>query len=317
MRALSALLLLALPVLAADPPTHTLKAEDLTLTVYTPDAQDGYYRGSRFDWSGVFSVQFGKHRLFGPWRKHDPLDHDAIVGPCEEFGTTGALGYDDAKPGGSFLKIGVGALVKPEKEEKYSQFKTYKFAEQPAWLVKATEGKTTFEQSAAAGGYGYKYVKTVSVEKGNKVVIAHALENTGKKAITTDHYNHNFFNVDGATVGKDYTLEYGFKPKADVEKERWKEVVKLDGKKLVFTDSLAKGTIYGELSGFGKEKADNRVTMVHTPSGVTVTATGDQPLSGCRTWAIGSALCPEPFMAFDIAPGKSATWTWTYEFSKK
>ena len=310
------LLLLALPAVAADPPTATLKSDELSLTVYTPDAKDGYYRGTRFDWSGVFSVQFGKHKLFSPWRKPDPLDHDAIVGPCEEFGTTAALGYDDAKPGERFLKIGVGALVKPEKEEKYSQFKTYKFDAPPEWKVTTTDGKATFEQAASAGGYAYRYTKIVAVQNA-EVRIQHVLENCGDKAIKTDHYNHNFFNVDGDTVGKGYEIEFAFEPKADVQKERWKEVAKLDGKKLVFTDSLEKGTIYGELSGFGEKAAENRLTLRHKGSGVSVKVTGDKPLSGCRVWAIGSAFCPEPFMAFDIEPGKKATWSWTYEFSKK
>ena len=303
-------------VVAADPPTHTLKSDDLTLTVYLPDATDGYYRGTRFDWSGVFSVQFGTHKLFGPWRKPDPLAHDAVVGPCEEFGTTAALGYDDAKPGETFLKIGVGALGTPEKEEKYSQFKTYKFARPPEWKVTAGEAKVTFEQTAAAGGYGYKYTKIVAVQNA-EVRVQHVLENTGKKGISTDHYNHNFFNVDGDPVGENYTLEFAFEPKAEVARERWKEVVKLDGKKLVFTDSLAKGTIYGELGGFGKEVKDNRLSLKHAKSGVAVRVTGDRPLSACRVWAIGSAFCPEPFMQFDVEPGKRAVWSWTYEFTKK
>ncbi len=316
MRTLFALLLAAFPLLAADPPTATLKSDDLTLTLYTPDAKAGYYRGTRFDWSGVFSVQYGKHKLFGPWRKHDPLDHDAIMGPCEEFGTAAALGYDDAKPDESFLKIGVGVLIKPEKEEKYSQFKTYKFAEEPKWTVTTTEAKATFEQSATTGGYGYKYTKIVAVQNA-EVRIQHVLENTGKKPLKTDHYNHNFFNADGETVGKGYEIEFGFEPKADVQKDRWKEVAKLDGKKLVFVDGLDKGTIYGELSGFAEKASDNRLTLRHKASGVGVRVTGDKPLSGCRVWAIGTALCPEPFMAFDIEPGKKATWSWTYEFSKK
>lgn len=314
---LLALVLSLSPLLAADPPTHTLKSDGLTLTVYTPDAKDGYYRGTRFDWSGVCSVQFGKHKLFGPWRKHDPLDHDAIVGPCEEFGTTAALGYNDAKPGESFLKIGVGELVKPEKEEKYSQFKTYKFANPPVWKVETNDERVRFEQSASAGGFGYTYIKVVTVTRTDVVVIQHKLKNTGKKAIKTDCYNHNFFNVDGDTVGKSYELEFAFEPKADVAKERWKEVVKLDGKKLTFTDKLDKGTVYGELSGFGKEAKESRVTMKHTPSGVTVTAACDKPLSACRVWAIGSAVCPEPFVQLDVEPGKSVEWTWTYEFAKK
>lgn len=318
MRRLSPLvvLLVAPLAVAADHPTHAIKSDQLTVTVYTPDAEKGFYRGTRFDWSGVFSVQFGKHKLFGPWRKADPTSHDSIVGPCEEFGTAGALGYDDAKPGESFLKIGVGELVKPEKEEKYSQFAAYKIAKAGGWKVTTTDTKVTFEQSMSAGGYGYKYTKIVAVQDA-EVRIQHVLENTGTKAISTDCYNHNFFNVDGDPVGGNYEIEFGFEPKADAPKERFKELVKLDGKKLTLTGPLDKGSIFAGLTGFGTEAKDHRVTMRHTPTGVSVRATGDKPLSKVNVWGIGSTLCPEPFVQLEIEPSKKAVWSWTYEFSKK
>jgi hypothetical protein len=317
-RPLPLLVALALigPAVAADHPTHTLKSDQLTLTVYLPDAENGFYRGTRFDWSGVFSVEFGKHTLFGPWRPADPTSHDSIVGPCEEFGTANALGYADAKPGDTFVKIGVGELEKP-KEEKYSQFAKYNIVKPGAWKVTTTGGRVTFEQSVAANGYGYKYTKIVAVQ-GAEVRIQHVLENTGTRAISSDCYNHNFFNVDGDTVGKNYELEFSFTPTADAPRERFREVVKLDGKRLAFTDSLAKGTIYAELGGYGTtDPKENRVSMRHLPSGVSVRATGDKPLKKFNVWGIGSTLCPEPFVQLDIEPGKRAVWSWTYEFTKK
>src|SRR5579862_6769873 len=65
-----------------------------------PDAERGYYRGTRFDWSGVIaSLEYKGHNYFGQWfEKYDPKLHDAIMGPVEEFLTppnrTG-LGYDE------------------------------------------------------------------------------------------------------------------------------------------------------------------------------------------------------------------------------
>src|SRR5579883_1184498 len=73
-----------------------------------------------------------RHKLFGPWKDtHDPTNHDDIIGLAPEFGQVNPLGYDDAKVGGTFLKIGVGELEKP-KEEKYSfatKYKVVKLAE--------------------------------------------------------------------------------------------------------------------------------------------------------------------------------------------
>src|SRR4029079_562375 len=130
MRPLLAALILfafAAPALAEDYPHVVLKNDKLKFTVYEPDAAKGFYRGTRFDHAGVFgNVEFAGHKIFGPWKdKHDPANHDDIIGPCEEFGLQSPLGYDDAKVGGTFLKIGVGELEKP-KEEKYSFANKYK-----------------------------------------------------------------------------------------------------------------------------------------------------------------------------------------------
>src|SRR5262249_48554211 len=67
--------------------------------LYLPDLRSGYYRGTRFDWSGVIhSLRFQGHEYFGPWfERYDPKTHDAITGPVEEFLSHDAgLGYQDA-----------------------------------------------------------------------------------------------------------------------------------------------------------------------------------------------------------------------------
>jgi hypothetical protein len=303
---------------AADYPTHTMKSDQLTVTVYLPDAEQGFYRGTRFDWSGVFGVEFGGHKLFGPWKdKHNPKNNDDIVGPSEEFGMFAPLGYDAAKVGDTFVKIGVGELEKP-KEEKYSFFRNYTIKKAGEWKVDKSDGKTTFEQSvSAASGYGYKYAKILTVS-GAELRIMHVLENTGTKAISTDHYNHNFFNVNGDAVGKNYELDFPFDLKADIVKERFAELVQLDGKKLRLKGTIDKESIYAELSGFSKDAGskDAAVTMRHVPTGVTVRVSGDRPPSKFNVWGMKTTLCPEPFLQFDLEPGKKAVWTWKYQFSK-
>src|SRR5439155_9070708 len=74
----------------------------LRAKLYLPDASQGYYRGTRFDWSGVVaSLEWNGHNYFGKWfEHHGPKLNDAITGPVEEFSTNNAgLGYDEAKPG--------------------------------------------------------------------------------------------------------------------------------------------------------------------------------------------------------------------------
>jgi len=80
--------------------------------LYLPDSKDGYYRGSRFDWSGVMpKLEYQGHSYFGQWfDKYSPTIHDAIMGPAEAFSP---VGYDEAKVGDNFLKVGIGMVTKP------------------------------------------------------------------------------------------------------------------------------------------------------------------------------------------------------------
>src|SRR5689334_11346791 len=66
-------------------PQATLRTAQLTATLYEPDSQKGYYRSTRFDWSGLVSkVVYANHTFFSEFRQtHDPLNHDDICGTAE------------------------------------------------------------------------------------------------------------------------------------------------------------------------------------------------------------------------------------------
>ena len=69
--------------------------------LYLPDAERGFYRSTRFDWSGVIaSLEHQGHQFYGPWfTKSDPSVRDfiykdadivvsaqsGVVGPAENF----------------------------------------------------------------------------------------------------------------------------------------------------------------------------------------------------------------------------------------
>src|ERR1041385_3466900 len=131
------LMILSLP--AADFPSAEISNGQIRAKLYLPDPKNGFYRSTRFDWSGVIgSLEYKGHEYYGTWfNRIDPKVHDfayegseivaspftAMLGPGEEFQTNGkALGWDEAKPGGTFIKIGVGVLRKPD-ESNYDRFK--------------------------------------------------------------------------------------------------------------------------------------------------------------------------------------------------
>src|SRR6185295_14647599 len=53
--------------------------------LYLPDAEKGYYRSTRFDWSGVMpSLEYRGHSYCGQWfPQYAPTINDAIMGPVE------------------------------------------------------------------------------------------------------------------------------------------------------------------------------------------------------------------------------------------
>ena len=100
---------------AAEFPTALISNGQISAKVYLPDAKKGFYRSTRFDWSGAIgSLKYEGHEFYGDWfQKVDPAVYDfnyddtgvvsapftAMVGPAEEFNTAGkALDSTTPKP---------------------------------------------------------------------------------------------------------------------------------------------------------------------------------------------------------------------------
>jgi hypothetical protein len=163
---------------AADYPQAEISNGQVRVKLYLPDATNGYYRGTRFDWASVIaSLEYQGHNFYGPW--FDRVDakvrdfiyqgSEIIAGPCsamsgpaEEFQSNGtALGWDEAKAGETFIKIGVGVLRKDS--ENYSFAKLYEIVDPGIWMVRTRRDAVEFTHklSDARSGYGYVYLKTV------------------------------------------------------------------------------------------------------------------------------------------------------------
>ena len=69
----------------AEYPMLQLVNGELTMRLYLPDAELGFYRGVRFDWSGIIErVTYKGHRFYAQWKKpHDPEGNDNVSGPAE------------------------------------------------------------------------------------------------------------------------------------------------------------------------------------------------------------------------------------------
>lgn len=202
-------------------PSHQVTNGEITATVYLPDAKNGFYTTTRFDWSGAIgSLKYKGHDYYGTWwskitdiydfgyegpnKDVISADFTAMVGPAEEFG---ALGYNDVPAGGLFVKPGVGVLKRDEMN--YNHSRPYAIANGGKWDVKTARDAVEFTHTLGESsiGFGYVYTKIVRLTPGKpQMTISHVLRNTGAKPIVTNVYNHNFTTIDKQPTGPDVEI---------------------------------------------------------------------------------------------------------------
>jgi len=284
----------------------------ITAKLFLPDTAQGYYRGSRFDWSGVIAeLKYKRHDYFGQWFPvYNPKTHDAICGPVEEFM---AINYDQASTGGEFLRIGIGGLRKPD-ENKFERFGYYDISNPGKWTVKNTGDCVVFtHQLADVEGYSYVYEKKVRLIKGKpQMVLEHSLKNTGKKAIQTSVYCHNFFTIDHQTTGPNSVVKFAF-PASGTEES---PLAKINGRQVEYFRELSprETATFGEIQGHSKSVKDYDFRIENRKTGAGVRITGDRPISKIIYWSSVKTQCPEPYIDINVEPGKTFTWTITYDF---
>jgi hypothetical protein len=283
---------------------------------FLPDPDRGYYRGTRFDWSGIiYSLQYNGHEYFGQWfARYDPKIHDAIMGPVEEYLTNDAgLGYEEAKAGGTFIRIGVGVVRKPE-EKAYGRFETYEIVDPGKWNVKKGPDWIEFTHELKDTlGYAYLYTKKLQLAKNKpELVLEHTLKNTGQRVIETAQYNHNFFVIDQQPTGPDFVVKFPFDVRA---KQELNGIAKAGGRRLEYLRELEKDqSMFTELEGFGASAKDYDFRIENRKVGAGVRITGDQPLVKLVYWCIRTTLCPEPYVQIKVEPGRESKWRIRYEF---
>ncbi|HEX8984613.1 MAG TPA: hypothetical protein VF767_04255 [Bryobacteraceae bacterium] len=327
---LAALLLSVSLLAAAEPPGIRIANRHAQAEVYLPDSAAGFYRGTRFDWSGVIhSLKAQGHDYYGPWfDRTDPKIHDfiydgaeivagpcsAVTGPVDEFAP---LGFDAAAPGANFVKIGVGALRRPDAAA-YDNYRLYEIAGPGKWTVRKRRSSVEFTHalSDASSGYGYIYRKTVRLAKDQPgMVLEHRLKNTGTRPIRTTVYNHNFLVLDRQPPGPDLSIAFPFQVRTP--KPLNPELAEVRGDRIVYLKALAgRDTASAAIEGFGTTPRDNQFRIESTRLGAGVKVVSDRALLRAYLWSIRTVVSFEPFIAIAVEPGQEFTWTSTYTYYK-
>jgi len=290
-------------------PSTEIGNDQIQMRIYLPDVENGLYRATRFDWSGVIgSLQYKGHEYFGYWKDtHDPEVHEDLTGPVEGYIKPG-LGYEEAKPGEEFIRIGVGIIEKANEPE-YQMFKTYPILDHGNWEVDQGEDWITFVHSISGEfGYSYVYEKTITLEP-DGFKIGHKLSNTGQKTIETDQFNHNFFMIDGEVSGPAFTINF---PYAISTRDNLKDMMSITGNELRFNKEFRDTSLFMTLTGYSDQVSDHEVTVVNHNSGAGVTLSMDQPVYRMCFWACETTLCPENFIWISVAPGEELEWNTDY-----
>jgi hypothetical protein len=324
------------------PPQARIQNEMVQATVYLPDPLDGFYRGTRFDWSGIVAnVGYKGQQWFGQWfvkvdhwvrdSEYDPALRGYVVGTnsaglglTEEFSASDdkvPLGYKEAPVGGTFLKIGVGMLRKPS-DAKYSKFKTYEIVNGGKWTANKESDRIEIIQELddPASGYGYVYTKTVSLTKGKpELVLQHSIKNTGKKLIETTVRSHNFVRVNDLPTNAEVKVKFPFAIKTDLSRVGpglLKLVGEANGKlnEIQFLKEFQVGDgVMLMVEGFSNDPKDFQIDLKQR-AGAAVRITSDQPLAMMEVAANRSYVRPAAYVALKAEPGKEFKWSISYQF---
>src|SRR5262249_64321 len=140
----------------------------------------------------------------------------------------------------------------------YDHFRLYEIVDPGKWTNRIARDSAEFIQQVndPASGYGYEYRKTVRlVGHGPEMEIAHVFRNTGKKAISSRVYNHNFLVIDGQAPGTDLTISTAF----DIRSQRPPEaaLAEIRGKQILYRKTLeGRERVMTAIEGFGTNASD-------------------------------------------------------------
>jgi hypothetical protein len=287
--------------------THILKDKELEVHIDPPEEN---YNFSRFDWTGkIVDVTFREISLAAMERMDGGNPLHLGRGFYNEFGIGTALGFEVARVGGWFHKIGVGLLKKTEGP--YLFHKSYEII--PAKFTFRADTKTAIItcHSDSVNGYSYMLQKEISADdKG--FTINYALENTGTQRIRTDEYVHNFMAVDREDMGTDYRLQFPFdlKPGSFGETVNPGHKVEIGPRRIRFNGKPEEQFFFSNLSGGDRVRAGWE--LIHARTNLGISESGNFQTDQVNLWGWKHVISPELFVKLELEPGQSARWERKY-----
>lgn len=305
----------------ADHP-HTVLANDhLMLTVADPSAERGYNRASRFDRAGMVvlaSTRCGRD-VFGPLsppEEHDPSVDDHVAGTAGEFSMKDPPGFDESMVGGTFVKIGVGRLRRPDDRDYFFR-RAYEIVDHGRWTIDRGPRSVVYRHELDAGEHGIAYAYTTEVSldpDAARFEITRRLTNIGEQRLATSYYNHHFVRFDDKPLGPGHAIDFSpahrpADPARELDRATFAgSTFKIDesiGKRAIFFPlALDGGASEPWTASYRPGTTDPRLVIGHRPSPGRVVIYAKTPY-----------LSVEPFIDIDLSPNDSVEWVTTYDLS--
>ncbi len=292
-----AILLVDGGVAAAD--MHVLSRDGVRVEIEVASDRLQAQFGPRFDrTASVRSVSVDGVELLGPW------------GLSDEFGLfgDGVLGYETAAVGETFLKIGVGRLVR-DTPESYQFDHPYPMATSfPVETMTGEQALSVSQRSTGEGPRQYLYHKSYELHAGDALTIRYELTNTGTVPWTFEHYNHHWFRLQDVPVGPGYAVATGFDlPEADTTLRHAPRTLEM------LAPLGAGGAAYyaGDLQGV---TANANTFSVRVNDAAVVQYQADSAPHRFALYADADGFCPEVFVRAALEPGETTRWSATYRF---
>jgi len=292
-----AILLVDSGAVAAD--LHVLSRDGVRVEIEVASDRLQAQFGPRFDRTAIVrSVTVDGVELLGPW------------GLSDEFGLfgDGVLDYETAAVGETFLKIGVGRLVR-DTPKNYQFDHPYPVADSfPVETATGEPALTVSQRSTGEGPSQYLYRKSYEVHAGDALTIRYELMNTGTVPWTFEHYNHHWFRLQDVPVGPGYAVATGFDlPEADTTFRHAPRTLEMPA------PLTPGGAAYyaGDLQGV---TANTNTFSVRVNDAAVVRYQADSTPHRFALYADADGFCPEVFVRAALEPGETTRWSATYRF---
>jgi len=300
-------------------PSTTIANGGLEMLLYLPDEEKGYYRGTRFDWSGLIQhVKYKGHTFFGDWKTtHDPANPEDANGIASEFGMgefnmPAPLNFYEAKVGDCFIKIGIGLLKKVD-DQPYKFMNCYEIIDAFPWTIQQGKNWIAFNQiTTPYMGYAYRYTKRIEINGEYPMfTVYHTLENIGSKIIDQTFYCHSFYRVDDYKIGGNYILEFPFVLESEL---KWRGFAFTEKNRLLFHKPVEQWA-FNLLKGFKSITEHNRVTIFNKDTNTAMHIKGSEPPVRVNFYATPLTVCPEAFISINLESGEAMSWENSYKIT--